>query len=72
MTPKRKSPSKRVTPWYTAQIRWDNMAKLKELACFDQTPVTKTLARLINNEYDAVFPERRKEPNACTHNVCTT
>jgi hypothetical protein len=31
--------------------------------------MTKTLGRLIETEYDLVFPESRKEPNACTHNV---
>jgi len=72
MTEKRKSPSKRETPWFTAQIRFDNMAKLKEIAAFKKDPVTRTLARLIETEYAVTFPERRKEPNACVHNVRTT
>jgi hypothetical protein len=33
--------------------------------------MTKTLGRLIETEYDLVFPESRKEPNARTHNVHT-
>jgi len=72
MTEKRKSPSKRDTPWFTAQIRFDNMAKLKEIAAFKKDPVTRTLARLIETEYAVIFPERRKEPDACTYNVRTT
>jgi hypothetical protein len=72
MTEKRKSPSKRDTPWFTVLVRWDNLAKLKEIAARNKAPLTQTVGRLINNEYDAVFPERRKEPDACTHNVRTT
>jgi len=69
MTEKRKSPSKRDTPWFTAQIRYDNMAKLREIADHNNDPMTKTLGRLIETEYDRVFLESRKEPNAGTHNV---
>ena len=72
MTVKRKSPSKRDTPWFTVLVRWDNLAKLKEIAARNRAPLTQTVGRLINNEYDAVFPERRKEPDARTHNVHTT
>lgn len=72
MPEKRKSPSKRDTPWYTAQIRYDNMAKLKEIAAHYNDPMTRTLGRLIETEYDLVFPESRKEPDARTHNVHTT
>ena len=72
MTEKRKSPSKRDTPWFTAQIRYDNMAKLREIADHNKDPMTRTLGRLIETEYDLVFPESRKEPNARTHNVHTT
>jgi hypothetical protein len=71
MIEKRKSPSKRDTPWYTAQIRYDNMAKLREIADHNNDPMTRTLGRLIETEYDLVFPESRKEPNG-THNVHTT
>lgn len=72
MAEKRKPPSKRDTPWFTAQIRYDNMAKLREIADHYKDPMTRTLGRLIETEYDLVFPERRKEPDACTHNVRTT
>ena len=72
MAEKRKPPSKRDTPWFTAQIRYDNMAKLREIADHYKDPMTRTLGRLIESEYDLVFPERRKEPDACTHNVRTT
>ena len=72
MPEKRKSPSKRDTPWFTAQIRYDNMAKLREIADHNNDPMTKTLGRLIETEYDLVFPESRKEPNARIHNVHTT
>lgn len=69
MPEKRKSPSKRGTPWFTAQIRYDNMAKLREIADHNNDPMTKTLGRLIETEYNLVF---RKEPDGCTHNVHTT
>lgn len=69
MPEKRKSPSKRDTPWYTAQIRYDNMAKLREIADHFKDPMTKTLGRLIETEYDRVFLESRKESNAQTHHV---
>ena len=72
MTEKRKSPSKRDTPWFTAQIRFDNMAKLKEIAAFNKHPITRTLARLIETEYAVTFPESRKDSDACIHNVRTT
>ena len=72
MAEKRKPPSKRDTPWFTAQIRYDNMAKLREIADHYKDPMTRTLGRLIESEYDLVFPERRKEPDAHIHNVRTT
>jgi hypothetical protein len=45
------------------------MAKLREIADHNNDPMTKTLGRLIETEYDRVFLESRKEPNAGTHNV---
>lgn len=71
MTHKRKSPSKRDIPWFTAQIRYDNMAKLKEIASHNKASIAQTLARLIHTEYVLVFPESRKESHARIHNVYT-
>ena len=68
-----RSPSKRSkNPWFTVMVRWDNMQKLKEISTHHCVPMTQTLARLIATDHALVFPESRKEPNACTHNVRTT
>ena len=73
MPEKTASPSKRTkNPWFTVMVKWDNMQKLKEISAHHNVPMTQTLSRLICADHAFVFPERRKEPDACTHNVHTT
>lgn len=59
-----KPPSQRNKPWFTAIVRYDNMARLKEIAAQTKTPVTQVLARLIQQEYDTLHTYSRKEGDA--------
>ena len=59
-----KPPSQRNKPWFTAIIRYDNMARLKEIAALTKAPVTQVLAGLIQREYDTLFQYSRKEGDA--------
>ena len=61
MTRKHIAPSKRKKAWFSAIIRFDNMARLKEIAAQTKTPVTQVLAGLIQREYDTLHAYSRKE-----------
>ena len=64
MTRKHVAPSKRKKAWFSTVIRFDNMARLKEIAAQTKAPVTQVLARLIQQEYDTLHTYSRKDVNA--------